>query len=236
METANIRKTASVILLNEKNQILGVSRKYDHNDFGFPGGKLEDDDTDIIEALRRETIEETGLELDNLVLINIEVIEYKGQLYEENTYTGTCTGHINYDPIKEPHVVKWVEPEAIMDGSFGEYNERMLLIIGIKRRRGGDRSQIELAALTEFAERVELRNMGRTEEPPIAKLRNKLGSIVSYFELEREIRKLYHKGVTPESRETIEELELMKNESMKYILEKGLDDLVSYVKNDIIWS
>jgi len=124
-------QTASVIIKNDKGQILSVSRKDDHSDMNLPGGKREPEDTDIIEALRRETREETGLELHDLELI------YEGAFFDgfyEHTYTATATGEINFDPIKEPHVVKWVEPEVVMNGSFGAYNEKVLGLIGIKRR------------------------------------------------------------------------------------------------------
>lgn len=126
-------KTATVIVINDDGLILGVSRKTDHNDFGFPGGKLEDSDKNIIEALKRETKEETGLDLININLI------HKGAYFDgfyENTFIANAIGDINFDPIKESHIVKWLIPEKVMDGSFGKYNEMVLGLIGIKRRTG----------------------------------------------------------------------------------------------------
>jgi 8-oxo-dGTP pyrophosphatase MutT (NUDIX family) len=43
--------------------ILGVSRKDNHSSFSLIGGKAEDCDEDIIATLKRETKEETGLDL-----------------------------------------------------------------------------------------------------------------------------------------------------------------------------
>jgi 8-oxo-dGTP pyrophosphatase MutT (NUDIX family) len=128
-----IKQTATVIVVNDSGLVLGVSRKTDHNDFGFPGGKLEDYDKDTIAGLKREVREETGLELVDIELIN------QGEYFEgfyENTFVAKAVGEIQFDNKVETHVVKWLIPEKVMEGSFGKYNEMVLGLIGIKRRTG----------------------------------------------------------------------------------------------------
>lgn len=72
----------AVCLLNiNKNGILVVSRKEEISKFGMPGGKVEDNET-ILEAIIRETFEETGVILDSNNLIPIfEEYADKNKIY-----------------------------------------------------------------------------------------------------------------------------------------------------------
>jgi hypothetical protein len=109
--------TAQVVILNKDGLVLGVSRKTDHNDFGLPGGKMEDiDNNDPMTTAIRETKEETGLDVSNLRLIF--AIHKSGNM--GNTYLADYDGEINHD---EPHVVKWVPFQLLINGSFGRYNQ-----------------------------------------------------------------------------------------------------------------
>lgn len=49
-----------VLLVNSKNEIL---LGYSHNDYQFPGGHVDDGET-LIETVKREVLEETGIILD----------------------------------------------------------------------------------------------------------------------------------------------------------------------------
>ena len=49
-----------VLLINSKNEVL---LGYSHNDYQFPGGHVEDGET-LIETVKREVLEETGIILD----------------------------------------------------------------------------------------------------------------------------------------------------------------------------
>ena len=111
-----MKKSAQVVLINEDGLVLGVSRKTNHNDFGLPGGKQDPEDKDEIAAAIRETKEETGLDIYDLQL----VFAMHKNGYMGYTYLAKYSGEINHN---EPHVVKWVPFQVIMQGSFGRFNE-----------------------------------------------------------------------------------------------------------------
>lgn len=109
--------TAQVVLINEEGLILGVSRKDNHNDFGLPGGKMDPEDNgDPMVTAIRECKEETGLDVSDLQLVF--AIHKSGNM--GYTYLAKYSGEINHN---EPHVVKWVPMEVLINGSFGRYNQ-----------------------------------------------------------------------------------------------------------------
>lgn len=61
------------------NKVLMILRSKDHT-WGFPGGKVEGDET-LEEAFRRETFEEIGVQLKNIVRKVYPPIEVKPGLY-----------------------------------------------------------------------------------------------------------------------------------------------------------
>lgn len=119
-----MKKTVQALIFNDKREILAVSRKDNHNDFGLAGGKVEEQDyenildTPLMNALVREVYEETGITIntDSAELIfAIHKDGYMGYTYLVHEWGG----EIETD---EPHVVKWTCFEEIMNGSFGRYN------------------------------------------------------------------------------------------------------------------
>lgn len=109
--------SACVVLINKDGLVLGVSRKDDHTSFGLPGGKLEDiDNNDPIATAIRETKEETGIDVSNLRLVF--ATHKNGNM--GYTYLADYEGEINHN---EPHVVKWVPFQILINGSFGKYNK-----------------------------------------------------------------------------------------------------------------
>lgn len=133
-------KTAQVVLINKEGLVLGVSRKDDHNDFGLPGGKMDpEDNNDPMVTAIRECKEETGLDVSNLTLVF--AIHKDGNM--GFTYLAEYSGEINYD---EPHLVKWIPFELLINGRFGKYNEMVsesLDSMGIKYRKGIDIKAME---------------------------------------------------------------------------------------------
>lgn len=128
MKITNMKKSAQVVLINKNGEILGVSRKDNHNDFGLAGGKVDPEDVSEEAAAIREVKEETGLDISNLVLIFAMCKDgYMGY-----TYLADYSGEIKHN---EPHVVKWVPLSTLVEGSFGKWNKLVgesLTNMGIK--------------------------------------------------------------------------------------------------------
>lgn len=112
-------QAVTALLFNEEGKILAVSRRDNHNDFGLPGGKLDEGETHE-QAIIREVKEETGLELSDLK--EYYVREDVG--YISTTYLAKHTGMIKPKDDKEG-VVKWTDFEELKKGSFGIYNKAL---------------------------------------------------------------------------------------------------------------
>lgn len=111
------------VIYNELNQVLCVSRKTDHTDFGLPGGKMEDEDmSDPRFAACRETEEETGIVLLPSDLTLVYACHHDGFM----TYTYMANKHYGEINHNEPHIVKWGSFQDLIAGSFGEYNKNVL--------------------------------------------------------------------------------------------------------------
>jgi ADP-ribose pyrophosphatase YjhB (NUDIX family) len=116
MSRPEFKKAVQLVILNDNGEVLAVSRKDNHSDFGLVGGKVDPEDKDEIAAAIRETKEETGLDVFNLELIFAK--HWDG--YMGYTYLADYTGEIKTD---EPHVVKWVPFNTVVEGSsFGFWN------------------------------------------------------------------------------------------------------------------
>lgn len=114
----------TVVLRNNEGLFLGVSRKDDHTKFGLVGGKVEVTDPNMLMAAIRETKEETGLDIYDLELVY--ETEWKGRY--QQTFIAKWKGYIHTD---EPHVVKWVTKDELINGPFGEYNTNLFKQMGI---------------------------------------------------------------------------------------------------------
>lgn len=126
-----MKYAVQAVILNDKGEVLAVSRKDDHNDFGLVGGKVDPEDFNPLEAIAREVYEETGLRINTATM---EVIYqshrdgYMGITYLINMWSG----EIHTD---EPHVVKWTSFDEVLKGSFGYWNSMVknsLNSMGIK--------------------------------------------------------------------------------------------------------
>lgn len=118
-------RSVQAVILNKDGQVLAVSRKDNHSDFGLVGGKVDDEDylaypiEPLHAALIREVKEETGLDIsvDSAALV---LAMHKGGYMSYTFLVNEWSGDIETD---EPHIVKWTNFSEIIMGSFGRYNE-----------------------------------------------------------------------------------------------------------------
>lgn len=112
-------------ILEKDNLFLGVSRRNNHNKIGLVGGKA-DNQEDTIDALIRETIEETGLIIIKATLLDVrEYAGYETYCYIINEYQGELTPNEKLIEIGEG--ICGFFDKSILCGDFcGDYNELIL--------------------------------------------------------------------------------------------------------------
>lgn len=114
-----MKYSVQAVILNSKSEVLCVSRKHNHNDFGLPGGKVDPEDKSFEDALVREVKEETGLNI-KVNHTNLIFATHKQGFMGLTYLIDSWEGEFDYD---EPHVVKWGTFKDLVEGSFGKYNK-----------------------------------------------------------------------------------------------------------------
>lgn len=125
-----IPQAVSLIILKDAHTALGISRRNDFTQWGFPGGKVDPGENSVA-AICRETFEETGLvvEPENLVVL------YGGHVKVDVPYWTTLFLYLGPAPElsdllpEEGMKLKWMAlPEFCLKSisPFAGYNRRAL--------------------------------------------------------------------------------------------------------------
>ena len=129
LKESNAFNTVCVLIINNDNNVLilkrGPTAPWHPNEWSLVGGGVDNGET-FIEAVLRETFEETSLKLDKLDIVKFDYIEdikesYNLIVYTCNKFSGTIeldyentdykwVNELNYDKyVYIPHVKKLIE-------------------------------------------------------------------------------------------------------------------------------
>jgi mutator protein MutT len=113
-------KKASIAVIKRGDLFLTVSRRNDLNDMGFPGGKIEGEETEI-EGLVREVEEETGIRILSCRPILVkQAFEHEVHVFEALVWSGQPQSI-------EGTTIKWLtSDEILLQKSFGTFNRSVL--------------------------------------------------------------------------------------------------------------
>ncbi|AUW05085.1 NUDIX hydrolase [Vibrio campbellii] len=104
---------ASLILINDHGEVLLIERvKSDRHYWVFPGGSVEDGES-LPEAMKREALEETSIEL--ISLTPVFQIQNQGRMeYYFLSHIGSATPVLGYGPEQQrrsasnQYILRWV--------------------------------------------------------------------------------------------------------------------------------
>lgn len=124
---SDLKRAACVLVFSEDDtKILAVSRKDDPNAFGIPGGKVDPDES-FLDAAVRETLEETGYEVNiNPFSARNPFTVEDGHGYIVHTFIATIKNKTRQEiSEEETGRVAYVSREELFKGPFSTYNYKL---------------------------------------------------------------------------------------------------------------
>lgn len=122
IQEENEPKQAVCVMLTNGDKILGITRRYTIDDWGFPGGKVDPGETPVQAAIR-EVNEETGLKIRNLKLLDQRIDKTSSVPYKVFLFTADYEGTIEPERFT---LVEWIDPKKLTEGTFGRYNSEVI--------------------------------------------------------------------------------------------------------------
>lgn len=110
-----MKVVCAAIIRNEKIGIAKRKSKISNGIYEFPGGKVEDNETEI-EALKREIKEECGIEIENIQFF-MKNKDFQEEVIDLSCFVCTTT----QEPVLSVHTnFIWTTPDKIYDYPFFE--------------------------------------------------------------------------------------------------------------------
>ena len=110
-----MKVVCAAIIRNEKIGIAKRKSKISNGIYEFPGGKVEDNETEI-EALKREIKEECGIEIENIQFF-MKNKDFQEEEIDLSCFVCTTT----QEPVLSVHTnFIWTTPDKIYDNPFFE--------------------------------------------------------------------------------------------------------------------
>jgi 8-oxo-dGTP pyrophosphatase MutT (NUDIX family) len=119
-----MKKIAVCALIEKDNLVLGVARRGSFDQWGLPGGKV-DQDEDPVSALVREVKEESNLHLDSDKLTEV----FKASNGPYNVITYRYSGNISEFKQGDAGPVEWITWRDLLNGPFADYNRKLFNFI-----------------------------------------------------------------------------------------------------------
>lgn len=125
-------KLGACVLIERDGKVLGVARKRDHNDWGLPGGKVDENET-FAQAAVRELFEETGIRISESDLDRASAFcALDRNAYVVVTYRAVTDAEPSQQPDEAP--VAWVSWDDLKRGSMKQYNTELEAYVNAQKR------------------------------------------------------------------------------------------------------
>lgn len=129
-----VHPTIDVAILNDDESQVLLGRKKDEIEFRFIGGFVDVEDETLEQTVRRETVEETGLEVDGITYIgSVKVRDWRYRSDPDRSIMTTffkakkiCGHEKGADDIIE---VKWFDVKSLMDSDIVPEHSKLLTLL-----------------------------------------------------------------------------------------------------------
>ncbi len=122
-----MKQAVCLLVFSDKGNVLGVSRRYSPDEWGMPGGKVENEDENVLVALQREVYEETRIMVLKTNMIPLHSAQEDDFWVTTFLHDGVISEDCQIIP-EDGLIVKWIDPKLLLTSSpFVSYNRDVIL-------------------------------------------------------------------------------------------------------------